>query len=306
VSAQSNKFTNRYTIIFMAVVCIVSGTVLAFLATMLREPQAAAAELDRNKQIMIAAKLYHPEGYFLLRDQSGQFLPGKWDQASQRLIPGSVGDNAKAEELLKVSHGRIKACLVDHEGTLSSFAEAKINEKEYLQDNAKLGYARLPQKLIYLVADNDPTNTEPVSYILPVNGTGLWDSIYGYLAVDRDGETIIGTTWYKHAETAGLGANIALPSWQAQFYGKKIFQPNGAGVIDHKNAPMGITVVKGKVKDVLGDAPQAIAAVDGIAGSTLTGNGVGSAYKDSVTPYRQFFIKVNQAYTSALNKPAVK
>ena len=61
-----------------------------------------------------------------------------------------------------------------------------------------------------------------------------------------------------------------------------------------KTAPVGITVVRGKVVEVVGDNPKAFSAVDGMPGATLTGNGVTKAYKDTLAPYRPFFIKLSE------------
>jgi Na+-transporting NADH:ubiquinone oxidoreductase subunit C len=110
--------------------------------------------------------------------------------------------------------------------------------------------------------------------VIPVNGFGLWDAIYGYLALDPNGDTVIGITWYDQKETPGLGANISETSWQSLFPGKVIFQESPDGSTDFKTAQLGITVVRGKVSEVYGDSPKAKSAVDGMAGATLTGNGV--------------------------------
>ena len=67
--------------------------------------------------------------------------------------------------------------------------------------------------LIYKILPN-PTkeakeNEEPEGYVIPVNGFGLWDAIYGYLAIKPGGNSVIGISWYDQKETPGLGANIA-------------------------------------------------------------------------------------------------
>ncbi|HXF28444.1 MAG TPA: FMN-binding protein, partial [Chlamydiales bacterium] len=90
--------------------------------------------------------------------------------------------------------------------------------------------------------------------------------------------------------TPGLGANIAEVPWQSQFPGKKVFQPDASGKTDFAKTALGITVVRGKVSDVIGAAPKAVTAVDGMAGATLTGNGVTKAYKDTLAPYRPFLL----------------
>ena len=145
-------------------------------------------------------------------------------------------------------------------------------------------------KLIYEIHTEDQIN----GYVIPINGYGLWDAIYGFIGIEADGNTVLGATWYNQAETAGLGANIALAWWQKQFQNKHIFQPSSTGQTDRKTAYLGITVVKGKVSEVLGNSPKAISAVDGISGATLTGAGVTAAYATSLNPYRPFLEKLSQ------------
>ena len=137
--------------------------------------------------------------------------------------------------------------------------------------------------------------SKPEGYVIPVNGFGLWDAIYGYLAVATDGNTVIGISWYDQKETPGLGANISEAPWQDLFPGKKIFQESADGKTEFKMTPLGIVVVKGKVSEVLGTNPKSKSAVDGMAGATLTGNGVTDAYRDVLGPYRPFLMKLNMA-----------
>jgi len=129
--------------------------------------------------------------------------------------------------------------------------------------------------------------------VVPVNGFGLWDAIYGYLAIEPDGETVIGISWYDQKETPGLGANITEASWQDLFPGKLIFQPSASGQVDPATAPIGVVVVKGRVSEVLGNVPKARNAVDGMPGATLTGNGVTDAYRIVLGAYRPFFVKIH-------------
>lgn len=98
--------------------------------------------------------------------------------------------------------------------------------------------------------------------VLPVNGYGLWSTMYGFLALEGDGQTVVGLNFYDQAETPGLGGEVVNPAWQALWKGKKIYDENGAPVIQ---------LVKGRV-----DAGKAGAEfqVDGLAGATLTSNGV--------------------------------
>jgi Na+-transporting NADH:ubiquinone oxidoreductase subunit C len=98
--------------------------------------------------------------------------------------------------------------------------------------------------------------------ILPVYGKGLWSTLYGFLALSPDGQTIESLAFYEHAETPGLGGEIDNPRWKALWVGKK--------PLDEKGQPE-ITVIKGTVDP---HSPDAAHQVDGITGATLTGRGV--------------------------------
>lgn len=293
---MSEQQSNVKTILFMVVLSFACAIILSLLASALAEPKDIARELDRSKQMMIAAKILDHKGHFLVQDKKGDFVPAKFDKDGV-VVPGSPEDRATQAQLLQVYQKRIVPMLVDNQGNLKTFKEANINEDDYTAAYKKTGYYRQPQKLIYKVLPNDPKaneNSQAEAWVIPVNGFGLWDAIYGYLAIKPDGNTVIGTTWYEQKETPGLGGNIAEPFWQDLFPNKKIFQESADGKTDTKYAPLGITVVKGKVAEVLGSSPKAKSAVDGMTGATLTGNGVTDAYRDVLAPYRPFLIKISQ------------
>ncbi len=200
--------------------------------------------------------------------------------------------------------------VTDNRGAIFTLAEKNIDLAKYLETNKKSGFAHLPYKLFYVLLPNekdvgsskeselasdlakDPSKTYAV--VIPVSGFGLWGPIYGYIALSPNGDEVIGTTWYEHAETPGLGANIAEPWWQGQFYGKDIFQQSPSGKTDFKTANLGIVVVKGSVQNVYGTSARAKSAVDGISGATLTGDGVTAAYRNSLSPYRELLLKLHE------------
>jgi Na+-transporting NADH:ubiquinone oxidoreductase subunit C len=113
------------------------------------------------------------------------------------------------------------------------------------------------QAPVYLVMDG----SEIEQVILPVEGAGLWATMYGFLAVENDGQTARGLRFYDHGETPGLGDQIDKPAWREQWQGKKLFGPDGKPQI---------TIVKGYAPD---DSDHEI---DGLAGATLTARGVTS------------------------------
>ncbi len=287
-----------YTYCFMVALCFGCALVLSVLASALKGPQEEAKRLDRSKQMLMSAMILSPAGHFLLEGPDGQPVPAK-HTGSGVLAPGSAEDSPSSEDILTVFQNRIQPVLVTESGEITSFKEANINRDEYVDENSKNGYANLPLKLAYQILPNQPategTKHAIDGYIFPVNGFGLWDRIYGYLAVRPDGDEVINVAWYQHAETPGLGANIANPSWQAQFPGKKLFQRSPDGSTDIAVSPLGLDVRRGKVMDELGDTPKAQSAVDGMAGATLTGVGVTKAYKDSLGPYRPLLIELNRS-----------
>ena len=111
---------------------------------------------------------------------------------------------------------------------------------------------------IYAVVEND----QLAKVILPVRGYGLWSTLYGYLALEGDGNTVIGLGFYEHAETPGLGDQVDKQVWLEQWPGKEVYDDNGEPAVK---------LVKGGVNP---SAPDAEHSVDGFAGATLTARGV--------------------------------
>jgi Na+-transporting NADH:ubiquinone oxidoreductase subunit C len=128
-------------------------------------------------------------------------------------------------------------------------------------------------------------NGEVLAYIIPISGKGLWSTIYGYLALEEDLSTIKGITFYQHGETPGLGGEVDKAWFTGNFKGKKIYSPDGE--------MLSITVLKGKVKDLIPDN-EAYHYVDGISGSTLTCNGLNNFLKSDLETYKPYFEKVKE------------
>lgn len=112
------------------------------------------------------------------------------------------------------------------------------------------------------------------AYVVPVIGKGLWDDIWGYVALDSDMSTIKGVVFDHKGETPGLGAEIKTDKFQNEFMGKTIY--------DNGNL-VSIEVVKGGAPD---DAPH---AVDALTGATKTCLGLQHMLKDCLTSYDPFF-----------------
>ncbi|AWX14080.1 Na(+)-translocating NADH-quinone reductase subunit C [Mergibacter septicus] len=99
--------------------------------------------------------------------------------------------------------------------------------------------------------------------ILPIYGTGLWSMMYGFIAIQPDGNTIDGITYYDQGETPGLGGEIENPKWQSQFVGKTIFDSNNKFAL---HVSKGGSADKGH-------------GIDALSGATLTSKGVQNTFK---------------------------
>ena len=114
-------------------------------------------------------------------------------------------------------------------------------------------------------------------YIIPLFGSGLWDDIWGYIALDSDKNTIVGASFDHKGETPGLGAEINQSWFEDEFKGKKIFDDNGDFV--------SVKVIKGGAK------PDDVHGVDAISGGTLTCNGVTHMLEERLKNYAPFLKK---------------
>ena len=114
-------------------------------------------------------------------------------------------------------------------------------------------------------------------FVIPMYGMGLWGPIWGYIAVDEDGQTIYGAYFNHEGETAGLGAEIKdSKAWQDKFTGKKVYDADGTPIIKVLKA--------NEVKD-------ASCQVDAVTGATLTSNGVSDMLQEGFAKYKNFLIK---------------
>ncbi len=295
MSEQKKSFNNFRTILFVIVICFVCAFVLSLLSSYLKKPQEEAKQLYQNKQLLISAKIVSPQDTFQIYHQ-GKKIPAVFDEATELLKPSKVAEKAKRSDVLSLYRNRVEAKLVDSNGNIYSFSDLQIDPIKYIEDNQKRGFSDLKYKLLYVIKPNDETEESIYGYVIPINGFGLWDAIYGYLCLGPDADTVIGTTWYDQKETPGLGGDIGTYEWQKQFAGKKIFQESTDGQTNFLRTPLGLQVVKSTVEQVYGNSPKAKSAIDGIAGATITITGVTEAYRSSLSPYRAFLIKAHNNY----------
>lgn len=118
-------------------------------------------------------------------------------------------------------------------------------------------------------------------YVIPLYGAGLWNSIWGYISLEEDGNTVKGTVFSHAGETPGLGAEITQDWFQERFIGEKIKDASGKFV--------GITVQKGYA----GGNNKDDNAVDAISGATITGDGVTNMIHERLEYYISYMEKQN-------------
>jgi Na+-transporting NADH:ubiquinone oxidoreductase subunit C len=140
------------------------------------------------------------------------------------------------------------------------------------KDLAKIGRKSKYAK-VYLVKEGEAVK----AVILPVSGYGLWSTMHGYMALEGDGQTVIGLNLFDQAETPGLGGEVVNPKWKALWKGKKVYKESGETgqeFFKKQHTEVGepiLALVKGTVDP---SKAGAVHQVDGLAGATLTSNGV--------------------------------
>lgn len=131
------------------------------------------------------------------------------------------------------------------------------------------------QKFPLFIAERD----NKTFYVIPLRGVGLWDAIWGYVALQDDFNTIEGVSFDHKAETPGLGAEITTGWFMESFIGEKIFDANGTLV--------GVAVAKGNNNKTNKDDNK----VDAISGATITGDGVTNMIVERLSHYKPFIEK---------------
>ncbi|MDP6532256.1 MAG: NADH:ubiquinone reductase (Na(+)-transporting) subunit C [Candidatus Marinimicrobia bacterium] len=123
-------------------------------------------------------------------------------------------------------------------------------------------------------------------YAVPISGKGLWSTLFGYLAIHPDGNTVKGITFYKHGETPGLGGEVDKKWFTDNFKGKSLFSPDGKLV--------SVAVMRGLVDETSENANH---QVDGISGATMTGKGITNFLLSDLKIYEPFLRRVASGET---------
>jgi Na+-transporting NADH:ubiquinone oxidoreductase subunit C len=239
--------SNAYIITFSVILTVVLGFLLSGTSQLLGPIQQKAVELDTKKQILGA------------------------------VMPAEELNRMDSDGVIDFYERRIASKVVNIDGEI---VEQDADGNPLIAENVSIArnFKRDPADRLYPVfifhAEGDESNVE--SYILPVYGNGLWDEIWGYVALQTDLNTIEGVTFSHAGETPGLGARITSGDVQARFQGKEIFNEQGS--------LESVRFQKGEGKDYSGDPHK----VDGISGSTITAEGVNRMLQSYLSHYENF------------------
>lgn len=232
--------TTSYTVAFAAGVCLVCSLFVSGAAVSLKSRQDANKVLDKQKKVLSVAGLIE-EGASPDAAEVDRIFAEK---ISARVVDMKTKQEVSDPSFDFKSYDAVKAS----KDPATSIAVAP--------NQAKVG--RLPaRQIVYCVKDGEGCS----QLIFPVEGKGLWSTMYGFLSLERDLNTVKGITFYAHGETPGLGGEVDNPAWKALWPGRKVYKADG---------DVSLRVVKGKAGDVASDPHR----VDGLSGATLTSNGV--------------------------------
>lgn len=227
--------SNLYIILYASAITIVCGGLLAFASISLKDAQDANIALEQKKNIL-----------------------------------GSVLTLDETVNVTEVYNKRVKPFVIDFNGNVK---EGMTPEQVVVAAEYKKAPKDRLLPVYEFASETDPSKIEYA--VLPVYGYGLWNNIWGFVAVKSDFNTIQGVKFQHAGETPGLGARIESEEIQDRFKGKQIF--------DNGNLAS-VRIQKGEGLDYSNDAHK----VDGMSGATLTGKGVNNMLADYLACYEKY------------------
>ena len=236
---MANKESNSYIFMYSTILVVVAAAVLAVAAVGLKPFQKKNQEIEKMQQLLTAV--------------------------------GIENDVKNAEELYKKYF--VQELTVNKKGEVVSTYENQTLKGEERPFNIELSkqLAKGDEAMLPIFICNQDGKTV---YVVPVHGKGLYDAIWGNVAIEEDLNTVRGVLFDHKGETPGLGAEITNPAFPAQFKGKKIFE----------NDEVKLAVVKGQKTE-----EEKQYQADAVTGATNTSNGVSNMLKDCLSNYIEYF-----------------
>jgi len=230
--------SNAYIVLYASAITIVCGGLLAFASISLKDKQDANIALEQKKNIL-----------------------------------SSVLTLEEGANIVEMYGKQVKSFVIDYNGNV----KAGLKPEDVI---VAVEYKKKPEdRLLPVYEFRSQTDSSKVEYaVMPVYGYGLWNNIWGFVAVKSDFNTIQGVKFSHAGETPGLGARIESEEVQDRFKGKTIFD-NGKLT--------SVALQKGEGHDYSNDPHK----VDGMSGATLTGKGVNNMLKDYLASYENYLKK---------------
>ncbi len=246
--AMPNDSTQKTLIVALAL-CLVCSILVSTAAVALKPLQVRNQELDKQVNLLEVAGLLRP----------GKSIDELFKQVEPKVVDLATGKYVESIDP------------TEYDQRLA--AKDPQQSVEIPPDRDLAGIRRRAKYAsVYLVKEGDKTKY----LILPIHGAGLYSVLYGFLALESDGNTVFGLQYYEQGETAGLGSEVTNPKWRSKWKGKRLFDDRGA---------LQIEVTKGASGDF---------QVDALSGATLTSRGVTNMLhywlgKDGFGPYLKQF-----------------
>lgn len=224
------------TVVVATTLCLVCSIAVSAAAVFLRPLQEANKAADLQKNIVAVSGI----------DFGEQSIAESFASFEPRLVDLDAGTFSS-------------------EFSVESFDQRKASkdpeQAEVLDKSIDIAQIKMREHFatVYLVRDEAGAIDR---IILPVRGYGLWSTLWGFVALEGDANTVIGLSFYEHAETPGLGGEVDNPAWKALWTGKKTFDADGQVQLE---------LVKGGVDN---SNPTNSGKVDALSGATLTSRGV--------------------------------
>ncbi|MDF1763344.1 MAG: Na(+)-translocating NADH-quinone reductase subunit C, partial [Oleibacter sp.] len=219
---SANNDSIQKTLLVAVLLCLVCSVIVAGAAVSLKPLQVANKVEDRKMNILSAAGML----------ESGKSISEQFENITTRIVNVSEGRFATEAEIQEIRDAGLDPENYDQRKA-SKMAELSQPMKG-ADDPASI--KRLEKyAALFMVKDGD--NIEKI--ILPIHGYGLWSTLYGFIALKGDMDTIIGLGFYSHAETPGLGGEVDNPNWKSMWEGKEVYDKDG---------DVAIQVVKGQAE----------------------------------------------------------
>ncbi|MBQ0057943.1 MAG: FMN-binding protein [Bacteroidales bacterium] len=240
-----NRNSNVYTVIYATVLTVLVAVLLTVAAVGLAPQQKANSDNEKKQQIL--SSISSVLGKDVTLDNAAQI----WDELNmdQNLLAVNVEGNQ-----------------LEGVNVFELVAKQQFSKGEVKAD------AQLP---VFCANVGGTTY-----YIMCMYGAGLWDAIWGYIAVDAEGQ-VYGCSFDHAGETAGLGAKIKDdPNFAAAFCGKNVWKDGELASID-VNKP-------GKANRFVAGGEH----VDCITGATKTSDCVSVMMFNSLSGYKNFLLSI--------------